>query len=54
MPFWKLTDFDSAYPRAALITFRLFQAVFLTYNCDHPDEYWQAVEVAYDMVFGGV
>lgn len=33
---------------------RLFQALFLTYNMVHPDEYWQAVEVAYNFVYGGV
>ena len=33
---------------------RLIQAVFFTYNMVHPDEYWQAVEPAYDMVYGGV
>lgn len=33
---------------------RLFQALFLTMNMSHPDEYWQSIEPAYNMVFGGV
>lgn len=37
-----------------LIAFRIAQAIFLTKNLIHPDEYWQAVEVAYGMVYGGV
>lgn len=37
-----------------LVTFRLFQALFLTYNLTHPDAYWQATEVAYNMAYGGV
>jgi len=26
----------------------------MTYNLVHPDEYWQATEVAYNYVYGGV
>jgi len=37
-----------------LLGFRLFQAVFLTRNLVHPDEYWQAVMPSYNIVYGGV
>jgi phosphatidylinositol glycan class B len=33
---------------------RLIQCYFFTYNMGHPDEYWQAIEPAYNMVYGNV
>jgi hypothetical protein len=32
----------------------LLQALFLTKNFVHADEYWQATQVAYNWVYGGV
>ena len=54
MPFWSCTDFDKQPAKYGFMAWRLFQALFLTYNMAHPDEYWQAVEPAYNMVYGGV
>ncbi|CDW78313.1 UNKNOWN [Stylonychia lemnae] len=36
------------------MAYRLFLALFMTNNLLHPDEYWQAIEVAYNYVYGGV
>jgi hypothetical protein len=54
VPFWRFTDLDDDLVSKSFIAFRLFQALFLSYNLAHPDEYWQAIEPAYNMVFGGV
>lgn len=54
VPFWAATDLDDAKVSRGFMAWRLFQALFLTYNMAHPDEYWQAVEPAYNMVYGGV
>ena len=54
IPFYSWTDLDSPRTQYLLLLFRLFQAVYLTYNMNHPDEYWQSIEVAYDIVYGGV
>jgi len=41
MPFfYKHLDFDESTNFYKLIVFRLFQAIFLTANMAHPDEYW--------------
>jgi hypothetical protein len=41
MPFFfKHLDFDQSTNFYKLIVFRLFQAIFLTSNMAHPDEYW--------------
>ena len=45
---------DDAVVRRTFIVWRLFQALFLSFNMAHPDEYWQAIEPAYNMVYGGV
>ena len=37
-----------------LVLFRLIQACTLTWNLAHPDQLWQATQVAYNWVFGGV
>jgi hypothetical protein len=37
-----------------LVTLRVLQALFMTKNMVHPDEYWQATQVAYNWVYGGV
>ena len=36
--FWDLTDMDKYFPFLALI--RILQAIFMTSNMVHPDEYW--------------
>ena len=54
VPFWSWTDMDDAVVRRIFIVWRLFQALFLSFNMAHPDEYWQAIEPAYNMVYGGV
>ena len=36
------------------IGLRLIQSFFWTLNPSHPDEYWQSIEPAYNMVYGGV
>ena len=54
VPLWKWTDFDDWNSALRLLCFRLIQGIFLTYNMSHPDEYWQSIEVAYNMVYGGV
>ena len=54
MPFWSWTDMDDVVVWRTFIAWRLFQAVFLSFNMAHPDEYWQAIEPAYNMVYGGV
>ncbi|CDW76889.1 UNKNOWN [Stylonychia lemnae] len=54
IPFWRKTDLDNATNRYLLIMMRFFQAVYMTQNMVHPDEYWQSIEVAYDHVYGGV
>ena len=54
VPFWSWTDMDDAVVWRTFIVWRLFQALFLSFNMAHPDEYWQAIEPAYNMVYGGV
>jgi hypothetical protein len=45
---------DNIYNFAMLAAIRLVMCIFFTKNNVYPDEYWQATEVAYDMVYGGV
>lgn len=52
--FYRFTDFDQNSTFVCLIIWRLIQAIFLTKNMVHPDEYWQATQPAYNMVYGGV
>ena len=54
MWFWKFTDFDSPILFTLLIIVRLVQACTLTWNFRHADQYWQATQVAYNWVYGGV
>lgn len=54
VPFWSLTDLDKSSVCWGFAAVRLVQALFFTFNMLHPDEYWQAVEPAYNMVYGGV
>ena len=53
MPFFfKFLDFDVTSNFCLLIGLRLCQAIFLTSNMAHPDEYWQVTQVAYRFVYG--
>ena len=52
--YWSVTDMDNPKIWRRYVLWRFFQAIFLTYNMAHPDEYWQAIEPAYNMVYGGV
>jgi len=54
IPFWGLTDMDDRRNWWLLVTIRILQALFMTKNMVHPDEYWQATQVAYNWVYGGV
>jgi len=54
VPLWSLTDLDRPRCRYLFIAMRLIQAVFFSWNVQHPDEYWQSMEPAYNMVYGGV
>ena len=51
---WSFTDLDNPRNFVLLIIFRLLCAVFKSNNMVHPDEYWQATQVAYNWVYGGV
>lgn len=50
--FFKFMDMDDSRYFAGAVAFRLFQAIFLTANMAHPDEYWQVTQVAYRTVYG--
>lgn len=52
LPFYRFTDMDVSSNVWLLRAFRVFSALFLSYNLIHPDEYWQATEVAYSIVYG--
>ena len=52
--FWNLLDFDKPANVVWLVLFRLIQSCTLTWNLAHPDQLWQATQVAYNWVFGGV
>lgn len=54
LPLWKWTDLDQINIWRVFVSWRLFQCLFLTFNMAHPDEYWQAIEPAYNMIYGGV
>ena len=54
VPFWSFTNFDKPTAQYLLILLRLLQACLLTQRLVHPDEYWQGIEVAYSVVYGGV
>ena len=54
VPFWNWTNLDNQRVRYGFIIWRIIQAVLFTHNMAHPDEYWQAIEPAYNIVFGGV
>lgn len=54
VPFWGLTDFDNRRVRWGFAAVRIVTAIFFTYNMGHPDEYWQAIEPSYNIVYGGV
>jgi GPI mannosyltransferase 3 len=45
---------DDNFNWTMLVVLRIVQALFLTKNMVHPDEYWQATQVAYNWVYGGV
>ena len=45
-------NFDEWFNFYGLVAFRLFQAVYMTSNMAHPDEYWQVTQVAYRAVYG--
>ena len=40
VPFWSWTDFDDPKLWKLFMLWRLFQALFLSTNMAHPDEYW--------------
>jgi hypothetical protein len=54
VPLWFLTDLDRPRYCYLFIAMRLVQALFFSWNVQHPDEYWQSMEPAYNMVYGGV
>lgn len=54
VPFWRFTDLDDPRNWLMLVVLRVVQALFMTKNMVHPDEYWQATQVAYNWVYGGV
>jgi len=43
---------DKYFP--LLVVLRILQAIFMTSNMVHPDEYWQGTQPAYNWVYGGV
>ena len=51
---WGLLDFDKPANIAWLVVLRLTLACTLTWNHAHPDQLWQATQVAYNWVYGGV
>jgi GPI mannosyltransferase 3 len=54
VPFWSWTDLDNPRNWWFLVAIRVLQALFMTKNLIHPDEYFQATQVAYNWVYGGV
>jgi hypothetical protein len=54
LPFYKFTDLNVKYNFMGLMLIRLIEAIWFTKNSIYPDEYWQATEVAYNMLYGGV
>ena len=51
---WGLTDLDNYSYYFLLAVIRLIQAMTITNTLVCPDEYWQAVEPAYKLVYGDV
>jgi hypothetical protein len=51
---WGLTDLDNYSNYFLLAVIRLIQAMTITNTLVCPDEYWQAVEPAYKLVYGDV
>lgn len=49
-----LFDFDRPFNVIWLVIARVIQACTLTWNLSHPDQLWQASQVAYNWVYGGV
>ena len=52
--FYKYMDFDVGINFLLLIDFRILQAMFMTSNMAHPDEYWQVTQVAYKLTYPDV
>ena len=54
LPFWDTLDIDRRpyMNMARLFLFRLFMQMVQVHFMYHPDENWQSLEIAYDLVYG--
>ena len=54
MPLYGVFDLDKTSSLCLLILLRMVEACTLTWNVQHPDQYWQGTQPAYNWVYGGV